>query len=339
MFCKSCIEELLRYKNSCTNNCRIPQDSVIKPASRIIWKIIRKHEIRCVFCDDKFKVENIDEHQQQCKRVKCLNPLCRKLLDKKKYRVIGTFGYACSEICKFVAMYQVELNKSKSTTPLAASYEVIKMIKLKSDAQGKSDMLFEPMKDVPMTEPCRKTENSLSLFYGMNEFVWDTSTSNTLVKFSAENRIALLNDSQFTYRNIFGSVGFIGGSQYWEIIIDSKTQNELKIGVSKTNNKNMECAFSDAITGYAYYGLGELRHGENSTSIKYGKKFRKSGIIGVYLNMDHGSLSFSLNGECLGPAFIDKALEKGPIYPAVALLRVSGVILVTGKPVPPYFKH
>eukprot|EP00826_Nyctotherus_ovalis_P014400 TRINITY_DN14011_c0_g1_i3.p1 TRINITY_DN14011_c0_g1~~TRINITY_DN14011_c0_g1_i3.p1 ORF type:complete len:382 (+),score=74.46 TRINITY_DN14011_c0_g1_i3:120-1265(+) len=339
MFCKLCIDELLRYKKECPNKCKIAQDAIIRPASRIVWKLIRKHEIRCIFCDEKFRIEFIDEHQRHCQTFKCTNPLCRKLIGKKRCKVAGVMGYMCSEHCAFVAMYQGQLNGKENNEPLSAFYQVIKKIKLGLDDQGMSVCAVENMRDVTISENCIANNFSLSPLYGMNEFVWDTENSHSLVTISAEKRVALLNDPEFRYRNIFGSKGFMGGSQYWEIIIDSRTQHELKIGVSKTNAKNTSCAFSDLPTGYAYYGLGELRNGGNTTSIKYGKKFRKTGIVGVYLSMDSGTLSFSLNGECFGPAFKDEELKQGPVYPAVALLRVSGVILVTGKPVPSYFKH
>jgi E3 ubiquitin-protein ligase NRDP1 len=43
-------------------------------------------------------------------------------------------------------------------------------------------------------------------------------------------------------------------------------------------------------------GLGQLRHGSNATGPSYGKRFKKEGVLGVCLNMNNGTLSFSLNG-------------------------------------------
>jgi len=315
------------------------QDTTIRPASRVIQKILNKYEIRCSFCEQIFKVEAIDDHQRSCRIPKCSNPLCKKPLDTaKQRRVPKNAGYACSEVCKLVTMFQSELIVTDKLPPIKVFDKFIRELKLDSDSQGLSYHLMESsyLSEVIASGPSGGMHPAL---YGMNEFVWDTDNASPSVKFFAEKRVALLNDTAFAYRNIFGSVGFMGGSQYWEIIIDSITQNELKIGVSKVRSKTMEGAFSDREFGYAYYGLGELRHGEYSVNAKYGKKFRKSGIIGVYLNMDQGTLSFSLNGENFGPAFKDKELEKGPIYPAVALLRLSGIILVTGKPIPAYFNN
>jgi len=55
--------------------------------------------------------------------------------------------------------------------------------------------------------------------------------------------------------------------------------------------------------------------------------------------MAKGELSFSLNGEYLGPAFKDDALTKGPLYPAVSLLHKAGCKLAVGKPLPSIFPH
>jgi hypothetical protein len=48
-----------------------------------------------------------------------------------------------------------------------------------------------------------------------------------------------------------------------------------------------------------------LRHANNSIGQPYGKPFKKKGILGVLLNMDLGTLSFSLDGEFMGVAFED----------------------------------
>ena len=87
---------------------------------------------------------------------------------------------------------------------------------------------------------------------------------------------------------------------------------------------DFDTAFCDHKCGFAFYGLAQLRHGSNATGGQFGKRFKKSGILGVYLNMNNGTLHFSLNGEYLGQAFQDLELTKGTIYPAVALLHCAG---------------
>lgn len=99
----------------------------------------------------------------------------------------------------------------------------------------------------------------------------------------------------------------------------------------------MNSAFCDYEFGYAYYGVGQLRHNSNSLGSAYGQRFKTSGVLGVCLNMFKGTLSFALDGNYWGNAFQNEELKKGPAFPAVALLHCAGCKLVTRKPVPAYF--
>ena len=67
---------------------------------------------------------------------------------------------------------------------------------------------------------------------------------------------------------------------------------------------------------------------------KYGKAFKRQGVLGVFLNMNRGSLAFAIDGQYLGTAFESEGLKKGPLYPAISLLHNAGCILVTGKAPP-----
>jgi E3 ubiquitin-protein ligase NRDP1 len=80
-----------------------------------------------------------------------------------------------------------------------------------------------------------------------------------------------------------------------------------------------------------------LRHCDAANGPKFGKNFKRSGTLGVFLDMNRGTLSFSLDGEYLGVAFEDEELTKGPIFPAIALLHIAGCTLVTGKCAPALF--
>lgn len=100
---------------------------------------------------------------------------------------------------------------------------------------------------------------------------------------------------------------------------------------------NWNKAFSDYETGFAFYGLGQLRNGSDSAGPKYGKKWERFETLGVYLDMGKGTLGFSLGGEYLGQAFQSEGLKKGPIYPAVAILNVGGC-KIEAKRIPKCFK-
>ena len=55
---------------------------------------------------------------------------------------------------------------------------------------------------------------------------------------------------------MIGNVGFESGQHYWEIVADARTENELKIGVVKNSNFDLQTAFSDYSCGWAYYATG-----------------------------------------------------------------------------------
>jgi len=111
------------------------------------------------------------------------------------------------------------------------------------------------------------------------------------------------------------------GVYYWEIWADPRTENELKVGVVTNTNFNLNTSFSDFEFGWAYYGLGQLRHNSNASGPEYGKRFKTDGVLGCYLNMNKGTLSFAVNGEFFGTAYQNEKLKKGPIWPAAALLH------------------
>ena len=139
------------------------------------------------------------------------------------------------------------------------------------------------------------------------------------------------------FRTSIANQTFNEGCHYWEIVADARTENELKIGVTKNRNIDLKTSFSDYSSGWAYYATGQLRHCNTAVGPKYGRGFKKQGTLGVYLDMEKGTLAFSLDGEFMGVAFEDEELKKGPIYPAVALLHQGGCTLVTGRKPPTFF--
>ena len=86
------------------------------------------------------------------------------------------------------------------------------------------------------------------------------------------------------------------GIHYWELTMDKRTENEMKIGVAASLNFDINTAFCDQVFGFAYYTTGSLRIGSNSKGDAYGKKFKNEGVLGCCLNMNKGTLSFSYNG-------------------------------------------
>ncbi len=71
----------------------------------------------------------------------------------------------------------------------------------------------------------------------------------------------------------------------------------------------MNTSFSDFKYGYAFFGQGSLRNASSKSGIKYGKPFKNEGVIGVFLDMNNGTLSFSKDEEYYGVAFKSDELK------------------------------
>ena len=127
------------------------------------------------------------------------------------------------------------------------------------------------------------------------------------------------------------------GSHYWEIVCDARTDHELKIGVTLQPKVISGNAFCDSDSGFGFFGVGELRHACSSEGKKYGVPFKKSGIVGIYLDMDKGTISYSVDGQYFGVAFENQLLRRGPIWPAVSFLHLAGCTLISGLKKPPIF--
>ena len=137
LFCKKCIDGWLRIKKECPNRCKMSQDAVIKPASRVICKLINKHIITCRFCEEQIKVEYIDDHEKNCKLPKCANPLCKKDISNSFKIEIPYSMFACSERCKFIYQFDQNSKANKQASPLEVLQDMLSKIKLEQDSQGK----------------------------------------------------------------------------------------------------------------------------------------------------------------------------------------------------------
>jgi hypothetical protein len=77
---------------------------------------------------------------------------------------------------------------------------------------------------------------NLQLMYGFlneyQEFAWDPENSSREVQFSADCRHLFLCESNYYFRTVVGNRPFTEGVHYWEIVADSRTEHELKIGVT-----------------------------------------------------------------------------------------------------------
>jgi hypothetical protein len=71
-----------------------------------------------------------------------------------------------------------------------------------------------------------------------------------------------------------------------------------------------------------------------SQGVKYGSYRRKRGTIGVFLNMQKGTLSFIQDQDYLGIAFQDQALTVGPLYAAISIQKGTEAVLMVPAGIP-----
>lgn len=72
----------------------------------------------------------------------------------------------------------------------------------------------------------------------------------------ADCKHVYLSENHYLYKSVVADQPFMSGIHYWEIKIDHRTENELKIGVTTTIDFVFDSAFCDTNSGFAYYGLG-----------------------------------------------------------------------------------
>jgi E3 ubiquitin-protein ligase NRDP1 len=276
-------------------------------------------DVQCVYfdkCNQTLKLVDLDAHEKICQLPKCENfELCESFIQNESDKK------ACSPSC-------------------------LLLLKLKS-ANGDWKLIHQELKEYidPIIEAGgalkeHSKNNSISggnVVSGPLSLKWDAKFCGTNIALGENGTHAYLKESAYIFRSVLAEQGFTGGQHYWEIHADPRTENELKIGISLRKDFDPNTAFCDFDYGYAYYGLGQLRHSSNANGNPYGKKFKKEGILGIFLDMTKGTLSFALNNEYFGVAFYNENLKKGTIWPAVALLHSAGCKIVLGLPVPSYF--
>ena len=52
------------------------------------------------------------------------------------------------------------------------------------------------------------------------------------IKVSVDKRSIYLKEDDYVFRTVYGNLSFNEGIHYWEIVADSRSEHELKIGVS-----------------------------------------------------------------------------------------------------------
>eukprot|EP01015_Nassula_variabilis_P002947 TRINITY_DN1178_c0_g1_i2.p1 TRINITY_DN1178_c0_g1~~TRINITY_DN1178_c0_g1_i2.p1 ORF type:complete len:376 (-),score=41.51 TRINITY_DN1178_c0_g1_i2:115-1242(-) len=320
MFCSSCIEDWLKKRKECPTRCDLSKTK-IERISKALMRIYNDLDIKCQYesCGKVVKLCDLEEHEKKCQLPKCINfDVCQNI-SKPEYSNMRVCDLSCL------------LHKNIKNVFGDGEKELQQIKDFMKQYMG------QPIPAIGGNLPSSNLARA-SISNGITEFKWDTNNIGTGIIVSQDKKHVFLKETLYMFRTVIGDLGFAQpGVYYWEIIADSQTENELKIGVTTRRDFNFNSAFCDYEHGFAYYGLGQLRHNSNASGPQYGKKFKKNGVLGVCLDMNKGTLSFALDNEYFGVAYSSESLKVGPIYPAISLLHCAGCTLRTGTAVPQYF--
>ena len=347
LFCSNCINQ--NNENSNDNKkydkCPLCNETQISfhPIGKVIRNILSSLEVKCPNedCLKIMSLEKYELHESICGLPKCQNQKCLKRTEKQiLYNDNNGNEYKfCSEMCKYSFIFQEKVKNNTDINELCNWFHNFLSNTLEINIHKKCIKRIDNLKNIirAISGDSQVQINDLDYAPGLTEFKWDTINKGQGIQVYNNGESIFLNESCYAFKSIVSNIPFTSGIHYFEIIADRRTENELKIGVTKNLNFNYDTSFCDYDFGWAFYGIGQLRHGNNATGEIYGKKFKKNGVLGVFLDMNKGILSFGLDGEYLGVAFRDEELKGGNIYAAVSLLHIGGCTVQSNVPAPPYF--
>jgi hypothetical protein len=147
----------------------------------------------------------------------------------------------CSEVCNTISTIKDKFNDKKALYDCLAVF--IKNAKSFSPSKASGGSTGT----VPINNPIN---GGSSVALG-----WDPSKTGGGINITENNTQCFLKEQSYLFRTTLATQGFTSGVHYWEIIADSRTENELKIGVSTNKDFDYNSAFCDHPFGFAYYGI------------------------------------------------------------------------------------
>ncbi len=82
--------------------------------------------------------------------------------------------------------------------------------------------------------------NDLEYSPGITYFKWDQFKKGQGIQIYNNGESLFLNETCYAFRSIAANTPFMNGVHYWEIIADRRTENELKLGITKNINFNYD---------------------------------------------------------------------------------------------------
>lgn len=93
---------------------------------------------------------------------------------------------------------------------------------------------------------------------------WDNAGQDPFIEISKNMKSVRNNSPTKGFKNVVSKVGFCSGVTVIELEVAVRQEKHIKVGVVKSLDFDREKAFSDSKEGYAYYTLGQLRHGDHA---------------------------------------------------------------------------
>ncbi|CAH2328881.1 E3 ubiquitin- ligase TRIM9 isoform X1 [Pelobates cultripes] len=166
-------------------------------------------------------------------------------------------------------------------------------------------------------------------------FAFDPSSAHSDIIFSNDNLTVTCNS--YDDRVVLGKTGFSKGIHYWELTVDRYDNHpDPAFGVARIEVlKDVMLGKDDkAWAMYVDNNRSWFMHNNSHTNRTEGG-ITKGATVGVLLDFNRRTLTFSINEEQQGPVAFENM--EGLFFPAVSLNRNVQVTLHTGLPIPEFY--
>jgi hypothetical protein len=149
---------------------------------------------------------------------------------------------------------------------------------------------------------------------------FDSSTKGSSISLSNNNRIATSTNNAHSWNSVYGVNTHTSGSVVWYVNVTKlhdHTANywEMVIGVAHTTTRGANVFInSQEGVGYIQENGDKTQSGSSPDHTSYGSSYAVGDVIGVHLNIDAQTLSFSKNGISEGTAYTSGDIVSGKTW-------------------------